>query len=201
MILAALGAVAALTAGQPPPAPVEPTAKQPIVVGDKTISRGWLRHWTDIAARSAGDREHRRVYRLQAADALIGFRWIRSEAIERGIVVTREETDRSLRRQRRQSFPRRRDFRKFLRSSGQTIEDIRIRVRIDILSNRLRRQVTRGAATPQEQQARLDEFVAAFRSKWRRLTVCRPPWVVDDCGSRVSRSPGSRSPDAHAPDS
>jgi hypothetical protein len=185
VILAAVGAVAALAAAQPPP---EPTAKHPIVVGDKTISRGVLRHWTELAARSAGERRHRLVFRAQAASTLISFRWIRSEGLERGIFVSRAQVSRSLRRQRRESFRTRRDYRKFLRSSGQTVEDIRIRVRIDILSNRIRRQVIGDAATPREQQRRLDEFVQQFRRKWRARTVCREPWVTPDCGGKAGRS-------------
>jgi hypothetical protein len=188
-LLAVGAATAALAGGQPPPAPVEPTARHPIVVGDKTISRGWLRHWTDVAARSALEEEPRRVYRVLAAQSLISFRWIRSEALERGIVVTREQTDRSLRRQRRQSFATRRDYRKFLRDSGQTVEDIRIRIRVDLLSNRIRDQVTEGAATPREQQRRLDEFVREFRRKWSAQTACLQPWfVLGDCGRLPGRS-------------
>ena len=187
--LAVGAAAAALAGGQPPPAPVEPTARHPIVVGEKTISRGWLRHWTDIAARMGGDEEPRRVYRGLAARSLISFRWIRSEALERGIFVSRAQVSRSLRRQRRQSFATRRDFRKFLRTSGQTIEDIRFRVRLDLLSNRIRDQVTEGASSPQEQIARLDEFVAEFRRKWSAQTACLQPWfVLGDCGRLPGRS-------------
>ena len=187
--LAVGAATAALAGGQPPPAPVEPTPRHPIVVGDKTISRGWLRHWTDIAARSAGDHRHRPGYRAMAAQLLISNRWIRSEALERGIFVSRAQVNRSLRRQRRQSFATRRDYRKFLRTSGQTPTDIRLRVRVDMLSNRIRRQVTRGAATPREEQRWLDEFVLEFRRKWSARTACLPPWFVEgDCGRPPSRS-------------
>jgi hypothetical protein len=185
MILAALGAVAALAAGQPPAdEPLTPTARAPIVVANQPISRGHLRHWMEIARRAGT----RRGVREQVAQLLIGGRWIRYEAAERGIELNRGEVTREYRRQRRQSFPRRRDLRKFLRDSGQTVRDIRYRVQVDMLSNRIRDQVTRGAATPEEEQARLDEFVVEFRRKWRARTGCREPWVTPDCGWEVSRS-------------
>ena len=184
-VLAVGAATVALVGAQPPPEPVEPTAKHPIVVGDKTISRGFLRHWLEIA-RFASPGETSGL-RKQVASVLIGFRWIRGEAAERGIEVNRGEVTRSFRRQRRESFPRRRDFRKFLRDSGQTVRDIRFRVQVDLLSTRIRRQVTRGAATPEEQQARLDEFVSRFRRKWRARTACREPWVTPDCAGAPSR--------------
>ena len=118
---------------------------------------------------------------------LISNRWIRGEAAERGIEVNRGEVTRAFRRQRRASFPRRRDFRMFLRDSGQTVGDIRSRVQIDLLSTRIRRQVTDDAATPEEEQERLDEFVREFRRKWRARTVCREPWVAPACGNQASR--------------
>jgi hypothetical protein len=185
---AALVAVAALAAGQPPMEPVVPTAKAPIVVAGTPISRGYLRHYMEIAdlARTG---ERLAALREQVANVLIGHRWIRGEAAERGIEVNRGEVTRAFRRQRRASFVRRRDFRKFLRDSGQTVGDIRTRVQIDLLSTRIRRQVTEGAATPEEQQERLDEFVREFRRKWRARTVCREPWVAPDCGGQASRSP------------
>ena len=183
MSLAAVAAAAVLAGGQPPPEPVEPTARHPIVVDGTRISRGFLRHWMDIARR-----ENVSPRRRLTAGLLISARWIRLEAAERGIEVNRGEVTRALRRQRRQSFPRRRDYRKFLRDSGQTERDIRFRIQLDLLSDRIRVAVTEGAATPKEQQARLDEFVVEFRRKWRSRTVCREPWVTPDCGSEASRS-------------
>jgi hypothetical protein len=194
--LAALGAVAAFVAG-PPPEVVEPTPGHPIVVGDRRISRGFLRHWADIAsiASGGGDREGAR---LQAAGLLISMRWVVGEAAERGVVVTRAETTREVRVLRDDAFPRRRDYRRFLRRSGQTAADIRLRVRMGLFSDKLRALATAGAATPEEQQAQLDEFVVAFHQKWRARTACRPPWVTElDCGA-TSRGPETRRSRARA---
>jgi hypothetical protein len=180
--LAAVGAVAALSLGPPPADVVEPTAKHPIVVGNRRISRGSLRHWADIVSVSGGERDRARV-RLQAAGLLISWPWIVGEAEERGIVVTRTETTRALRRQRDEAFPRRGDYRRFLRDSGQTATDIRIRVRTNLFSDKLTELATAGAAAPDDQEAKLEEFVLAFRNKWRARTACRPPWVNEfDCG-------------------
>ncbi len=181
-------AAAALLAG--PPQAVEPTDKHPIVVGDRRMSRGFLRHWADIARHLGADPKSARPV---AAGLLITLRWVAGEAAERGVVVTREEVDREFIKQRDEAFPRRRDYRKFLRESGQTTADVRFRVRIDLHSDRLRELATEGAATPQEQQERLDAFVLAFRAKWRARTACRRPWVSEDCGAtspgRTRRAP------------
>jgi hypothetical protein len=183
ILLAAAASAAALAGGQPPPEPaVEPTARKPIVVAGKPISRGWLRHWAEIAAASGVSAGQRRP---QVAQLLISSHWLKGEAAERGIELNRSEVTRALRRQRRQSFKTRRDFRRFLRDSGQTTNDVRFRVSIDLLSTRLRAAATEGAATPEEEQARLDEFVVAFGRKWSARTACRRPWFSEfECGAR-----------------
>jgi hypothetical protein len=185
--LAALGAVAAaLAAGPPPAAVVEPSPAAPIVVAGHPISRGALRHWVDVAARLGSDPASRR--RTTAA-LLIPARWVRGEAAERGIVVRRGEVTRELRKQRKAAYPHRRDYRRYLRESGQTQIDVRSRVKSNLLTDRLRALATQGATTPEEQQAKLDAYVAEFRRKWRARTTCLRPWVSKpDCG-RVSNPP------------
>jgi hypothetical protein len=174
---AALGAVAALLWAAPAPTPaqdVDLTAKRPVAVADERLSRGWLRHWADLVS-TGGERDRARA-RLEGARLLIVSRWVLGEAAERGIVVTRAETTRALRMQRKQAFPNRRDYRRFLRRSGQTPADIRTRVRVVLHGDKLRDLATAGTATPEEAEAALEAFVRRFNRKWRARTACRPPW-------------------------
>jgi foldase protein PrsA len=98
-----------------------------------------LAHWTDVAKRSGATRTA--VAREQAFQLLVSFAWLRGEAAERGIAVTWDQVVREFRRQRADSFPTRRDYRRFLREYGQTTDDILVRVHIDMLSDRIRDQV------------------------------------------------------------
>ena len=169
-----------------------PTESHPVVVGETRISRGHLRHWADIAQRAAGGGD-RKTARVQAAALLIGYRWVTGESAERGIVVTRAEVDRAFRRQRDEAFPRRRQYRAFLRESGQRGADIRFRVRVQLHSDALREQATAGVP-PEQQEDALATFVQAFHAKWRARTACRAPWISEfDCGAtspgRTRRSP------------
>lgn len=84
--------------------------------------------------------EHRALLE-QVMQLLISFRWIRGEAAERGITVTPAEVRAQFREQKRASFPKRRDYVRFLRESGQKEADILFRVELDILSNRIREEV------------------------------------------------------------
>jgi hypothetical protein len=169
-----------------------PTESHPVVVGETRLSRGHLRHWADIAQRAGG--YDRAAARGQAAMLLIANRWVMGEAAERGIVVTRAQVDRVFRELRDENFPRRRDYRAFLRRIGQRPADIRFRVRVQLHSDALRESVTAGATTPEAQQERLDAFIPGFHAKWRARTACRAPWISElDCGTtspgRTRRSP------------
>jgi foldase protein PrsA len=100
-----------------------------------------------------GADQRRRRGGAQAMQVLVSYAWIEGEADELGLAVSDEAVSRSFRRQRRANFQTRRAFRRFLRESGQTVADIRFRVRIDLLTTRIRRRVTAaGEATVTDAQ-------------------------------------------------
>ncbi|MDP9294278.1 MAG: hypothetical protein M3O90_07645, partial [Actinomycetota bacterium] len=82
--------------------------------------------------------------RDQVLQLLISFRWIEGEAKEMDVKATDAEIKKSFDTQRKQAFPKDADFAKFLKDSGQTQEDILLRVRLDALSNKIRDKVTKG---------------------------------------------------------
>jgi foldase protein PrsA len=82
--------------------------------------------------------------RDQVLGLLISFEWIKREAEEQGVKVTDAEVKKSFEQQKKQSFPKDADYQKFLKDSGQTNEDVMLRVRLDALSNKIREKVTKG---------------------------------------------------------
>lgn len=178
--LAAVAAAAALAAPAAAQAPVVAT-----VDGVGEVTRAQFDHWAVIAARAAGRRRvppagtpaYGRI-RDQVVELLVQQLWVQGEANQRGIVVTDEQVRRSFARQRRQSFPRRGSFRRFLRRSGYTVADIRFRVRLELTSDRLRREVVRDVPPPtaEEVRAYYDEHPRDFVFPERRrvrLVVAR----------------------------
>jgi foldase protein PrsA len=85
-----------------------------------------------------------RSLRDRALQLLITQRWIEGEAEELGISVKDAEVKEAFERQRKQSFPKDADYRKFLASSGQTEQDILMRVRVDLLSSKVRDRIAKG---------------------------------------------------------
>jgi len=82
--------------------------------------------------------------REQVLGLLISFEWIQREAEEQGVKVTDAEVKKSFEQQKKQSFPKEADYEKFLKDSGQTEADVMMRVRLDVLSNKIRDKVTKG---------------------------------------------------------
>lgn len=156
---------------------LEPTKERPIVVEDMTISAKEIRHWERVARR-AGSGASRDVI----VQMVVENRWLLGEARWRGLTPTRPEVLRAFRRQKRAAFPT--GFRRWLRSTGQTRADILMRVRVDMISNRLRRFATAGSDDPQTQQELLDAFAEQFRDYWVPRTICSPRYFVEGvCGA------------------
>jgi foldase protein PrsA len=107
-------------------------------------------HWLAITAKTTGKREA--DVRDQVMQMLVSSRWIEGEAEDRGISVDEADVKQDFERQKKLSFPQDADFQRFLKTSGQTEKDILERVRLDLLSSRIRDEVTGGEAKITAQQ-------------------------------------------------
>jgi foldase protein PrsA len=83
---------------------------------------------------------------------LIQEKWVRGEAEQQGVKVTEAEITKAFEDQKKQSFPKAKDYEKFLKTSGFTEEDIRFRVRLEQLSNKLREKIVKGKEKVSDQQ-------------------------------------------------
>jgi foldase protein PrsA len=108
--------------------------------------------------------------RDQVLGLLISFEWIKREAEEQNVSVSEEEVKKSFEEQKKQSFPKEADYEKFLETSGQTTEDVMMRVRLDALSNKIRDKVTEGKdkVTDAQIQDYYDKNKAQFAQPERR---------------------------------
>jgi foldase protein PrsA len=82
--------------------------------------------------------------RDQVMQFLINAEWLQGEAADQDIKVTDAEVTKSFNQQKKQQFPKEKDFQNFLKQSGMTEEDLRLNVRLTLLSNKLREKVTKG---------------------------------------------------------
>lgn len=80
--------------------------------------------------------------RDQVIQFLVSARWIEGEAADRDISTTEKEVERQFEQTRDQSFQSKKAYERFLETSGQSQDDILFRVRLDVLSNKLRQKLT-----------------------------------------------------------
>jgi len=82
--------------------------------------------------------------RTQTVGLLVSYKWIEGEAEEQGVKVTDAEVKKAFEEQKKQNFPKDADYKKFLEQSGQTNDDILLRVKLDLLSQKIRDKAIKG---------------------------------------------------------
>ena len=98
---------------------------------------------TDAQLKTQCKQEYEAL-RDQVLQLLISFEWIQGEAKDLGVKVSDDEVKKQFDKQKKASFPKEADYQKFLKDSGQSQEDIMLRVKLDVLSNKIREKVTKG---------------------------------------------------------
>jgi foldase protein PrsA len=102
--------------------------------------------------------------RTQVIGLLVSYKWIQGEAAKQGVKVTDAEVKKSFDTQRKQNFPKDADFQKFLKTSGQTQDDIMLRVKLDLLSQKIRDKVIKGK--DQVSDAQIQAFYDKNKSRF-----------------------------------
>lgn len=95
----------------------------------------------DAAELERQCREEYGVLRDSTMRLLITRRWFEGEASTLGVKVSEADVTRAFDAQRSESFPAEADFQKFLKQTGQTPDDVKARVRLDLLSKAIRAQI------------------------------------------------------------
>ena len=119
-----------------------------------TVSEDQFNHWLTVVASQPqpgqkkpsqppkpGTRQYDAV-KQQVMQFLVSAKWIEGEAKERGVSATDAEIKRQFEQTKDQSFPNDKAYQRFLKTSGQTEEDLLFRVKLDVISNKIRQQVT-----------------------------------------------------------
>src|SRR5215212_4663184 len=90
--------------------------------------------------------------RQQVMQFLISAEWIQQEADARGIKAEDKEVRKEFEDQKKQSFPKDKDYQEFLKTSGQTESDLLFRVKLDVLSNQVRQKIVQGKDKVSDQE-------------------------------------------------
>ncbi len=110
---------------------------------------------TDAQLKTQCKQEYEAL-RDQVLQLLISFQWLEGEAEEQGLEVTDAEVKKSFEQQKKQSFPKEKDYQQFLETSGQTEEDLLYRVRLSVLTNKLQQSIIKDEGKPTD--AEIEEY-------------------------------------------
>ncbi len=132
--------------------------------GNISISDEAFDHWLEIAAMSQqqaqpddkkkkkkdpvpkkGTQEYNQL-RDQVMQFLINAAWIEQEAADKDVAINKKDIDKEFEKTKKQFFPKKKDFDKFLKTSGMSLDDVRLRVKLQLLSNKIRENVTKEAS-------------------------------------------------------
>jgi foldase protein PrsA len=135
-------------------------------VDGNPITKASFTHWMAVAAKSGGQTSAGIPQPPDFAACVAAKRKAQPQPAK-GQPTT---TDAQLKTQKKASFPKDADYQRFLKQSGQSQADILLRVRLDVLSNKLRTKITKGKdqVTQADIQSYYDANKARFAQPERR---------------------------------
>lgn len=146
--------------------PVPPDFKACIAQAKATLPKKLPKGQTNPteAQLKAQCQQQYNALRDQVLQFLISAEWIIGEAKAQGIELTDQQVKAEFAKQKKQSFPKEADFQKYLKTSGMTMDDLLLRVKVDTLSTKLRDKITKGAAKPT--QAQISAYYAKNKAQF-----------------------------------
>lgn len=85
---------------------------------------------------------------------LLSSAWVLGEAESQGVKVNDAEVRKQFEQIKNQQFPKAEEFKKFLASSGQTVSDLLLRVKLNLLSSKIQQKVSKEKGTVTEAQVK-----------------------------------------------
>jgi foldase protein PrsA len=95
---------------------------------------------------------------------LISSEWVIGEASHLGVKVSDAEVKKEFEKIKNEQFPKAAEFEKFLASSGQTVSDLLLRVKLNMLSSKIQQKIAKGKGTPSK--AEIEKYYKENQSRF-----------------------------------
>ncbi len=83
---------------------------------------------------------------------LISSSWVLGEAESLGVKVSDSEVKKEFEKIKNEQFPKAAEFQKFLATSGQTVSDLLLRVKLNMLSSKIQQKIAKQKATVSKEE-------------------------------------------------
>lgn len=129
---------------------------------DRSFVQTWKRAGLQAAPKE-DDAQYEQV-REAAINDLLDRAWLTGEAAELGMEASPREIDAELTTIRRDQFANRKEFNKFLKDSGFTLEEVRDRVRLQVLSTKIQEKITSAVSSVSDTE--IENFYEASKTSF-----------------------------------
>ena len=97
---------------------------------------------TEAQLKSQCEQEYKSLQQ-EVLGFLISSEWVLGEASSLGVKVSDTEVKKQFEKIKNQQFPKAAEFEKFLKTSGQTVSDLLLRVKLNLLSSKIQQKVVK----------------------------------------------------------
>jgi hypothetical protein len=157
-----------------------------VCVGPRAITGAVFEHWKTVAIKSEGANAKKPPPQGELIGQMMGFLissdWVLEEAPSLHVHVSAAMVKRRFDLLRHEQFHTSKEFAEFLTRSGQTVADLMLRVKVNLLSARIQRHVVAGHRSEASKQHALKRFLAGFKHRWLARTYCSREYSSADCG-------------------
>jgi foldase protein PrsA len=95
---------------------------------------------------------------------LISSAWVLGEADSLGVKVSDKEVHKRFQQIKEQQFPKAAEFEKFLASSGQTVSDLLLRVKLNLLSSKIQQKIVKSKS--KVSQAQVEKYYNEHKQRF-----------------------------------
>jgi foldase protein PrsA len=124
---------------------------------------------TEAQLKSQCEQEYKSLQQ-EVLGFLISSNWVLGEAGSLGVKVSDKEVKKQFEKIKTQQFPKAAEFQKFLATSGQTVSDLLLRVKLNLLSSKIQQKVVKEKSKVSQAQVQkyYKENVKRFQVPERR---------------------------------
>jgi foldase protein PrsA len=138
--LGVAAASSATTPGAKPVIPEPPNYTACIAHVEATISK--TAKTTRAQMKSDCEQQYKSILQ-EVLGFLISAEWVLGEASSLGVKVSDKEVKTQFEKLKTEEFPKAAEFEKFLATSGQTVSDLLLRVKLNLLSTKIQQKITK----------------------------------------------------------
>jgi hypothetical protein len=150
------------------------------------VTQSTFAHWLAVTAALSGASGHAASASNAALkDKVMGFlltsEWVLGEAAALGVDVSEAEVHKHLEEIQKKQFKKPAELQEYLGKNHETMADLLLRVKLELLESAIAKKVTAAKHTATEKKAALASFQDAFEARWKARTSCAKSYAMGDC--------------------